>query len=761
MKTNINHKFKIILSFWVILFLTNNIIAQVNYNIKFDKGKFSFTLNEDGNYSIIPNEDSYFFIEDTTLPALPYTTINILVPKNVNIENLKINTTHTIILQNITLAKNPQLMKSSEMSNSSSNANYAKKRYPDENIQFLSINKMQDFHFASFSICPFIYDNENKTLSIITDFNISFQYNHLSSTKSNVQERYDMEDVVKSIVINPNELDVLYPAKESKSTSDTRRNSSDVEYLIITSEELSSSFNPLKAWKIRKGIKTEILTTSYIYDNYAGATNQLKIKNCLKYYYENKNLKWVLLGGDNTIVPVQGCYGNVNNGGIIDNTIPCDLFYACFDNAFDWNANGNNLIGEYNDNIDMAPEIFVSRTPIRTSTHVSAFVNKTLNYEQNPPFSNYVKTMLLVGSRLSFLWADKSDAHHRSEAMYNQYVAPYWTGVRTRFYDTGTDFPGDASYNLTTANLQTVLNSGYHFVNTAVHGNVTIFGLESGSYSSTNASTLTNSNKSIITTTACNTNAFDNSTDPCLSEAFLRNPNGGCVSYWGGSRHGLYYADTIINNFGPSLDFVAQFYKNLFTGNPSNNSYRFGSVTAQAKSYYIGTSSYNSGYRWVQFSQNAIGDPELSIFTENSLTFSSATVSQSCATVVVNTGVSGCDIALTSQDMGNSYFEVQKNVSFAIFENVDCSYYVTIIKHNYKPFTYQKNLVDTYIQNHIFTSYECVIGKNIFAGRNVTSSKPQGDVIVRNGANVLFVAEEDVLLDGGFEVELGGSFEIQ
>ena len=562
-----------------------------------------------------------------------------------------------------------------------------------------------------------------------------------------------MKDFIKGFVINPEEINTLYPQQH---TSTTRGTTNDIEYLIITSEDLKESFLPLKAWKIKKGVKTEILSTNYIYSNYTGSTNQIKIKKCLQDYYENKNLKWALLGGDNTIVPVQMCY--IQNGSTTNNT-PCDLFFACFDNAYDWDANGNGIAGETGDNVDMSPEIYISRLPIRNSEQAISFVNKLLKYETNPATSNYVKKILLTGTQLFMTWNGQSDAHQRSEVMYNQNILPFWNGTKYRFYDTGTDFTGDAAYDLNSSNLHAQISKGYHFLHMATHGLTTSWSMETGfSYVSTDASVLQNENASIIVTTACHTNGFDQTTDPCLSEAFIRNPKGACVAYWGGSRQGWgTVGETLL--LSGSFQYDAMFYNMLFNGLPSSDSYKFAAVTSAAKQQFIASSSSYSSMRWVQFSMNAIGDPEMPIYTENPLSFSNSTVSQSGTTVTVNTGgIVSCTIALTSMDFGTTYFEVKKNVSNTSFTNVNCPYYVTITKHNYIPYQYPE---DVYIQNFTFNNDAYVTGRNIYVGNNVQPSLPQGDVIIKNGVNVIFDAKQDVNFDSGFETELGGTFEVR
>jgi hypothetical protein len=68
---------------------------------------------------------------------------------------------------------------------------------------------------------------------------------------------------------------------------------------------------------------------------------------------------------------------------------------------------------------------------------------------------------------------------------------------------------------------------------------------------------------------------------------------------------------------------------------------------------------------------------------------------------------------------------------------------------------------DTYIQNETIILDKYVSGNNIYVGRNVTTSKPQGDVIITEGNEVIFNKEGNLELKGGFEVESGGSFEVK
>lgn len=89
------------------------------------------------------------------------------------------------------------------------------------------------------------------------------------------------------------------------------------------------------------------------------------------------------------------------------------------------------------------------------------------------------------------------------------------------------------------------------------------------------------------------------------------------------------------------------------------------------------------------------------------------------------------------------------------FNSVARPYYVTVKKHNY--ITY---LSDTYVQNKTLSSDAFISGNNIYIGSNVTTNEPSGQVTIQNGVDILFDAKNDVNLDGLFEAELGGIFEV-
>ena len=67
---------------------------------------------------------------------------------------------------------------------------------------------------------------------------------------------------------------------------------------------------------------------------------------------------------------------------------------------------------------------------------------------------------------------------------------------------------------------------------------------------------------------------------------------------------------------------------------------------------------------------------------------------------------------------------------------------------------------DIYIQNQTISMNRYIGGKNIYVGNHVTTTQTFGDVIINNGANVIFDCKE-ITFDAGFESSNGSTYEVR
>jgi len=355
-------------------------------------------------------------------------------------------------------------------------------------------------------------------------------------------------------------------------------------YLLVTDTTLLNSFSALLSERAKK-FSTYTITVDEISTSYSGVDEQEKIRNCIKDFYNTKNVKFVLLGGDADIIPARGVYAKVSGATLKkslavyeDANIPCDLYYA--DLTGDWNLNKNNLWGEIGDDVDFIPEVFVGRAPVDSESEALNFVNKVISYPNENNYEN-----LLIGAQLDTT-CDGKDIMEDVISFFNQ------------------DFENIKLYEsdgtLSEASALEYLNSGVDYVNHAGHGNWNWLQLD---LDINKVRSLTNTKAYLFYSIGCYAGSFDYS--DCIGEELVIN-EGGASAFAGNSRYGWY--DEIDATLY-SGEFMSYFYEVLFSTSISESF--AGEVFALSKEKFISDSLTNTPYRWLEFCLNFIGDPAM------------------------------------------------------------------------------------------------------------------------------------------------------
>ena len=746
-----------ILALLAMTFVRSKAQYQSSVELSVDMGQFRMVETGKDRVRVEALDYHYYYPELPQGPALPVRSVSVLVPNGAELVNFSYSLGDSVLETNIALDMlTLPVPVGFEAPDRQAGASF-KASFPDEVLSYSSTMVQRGYTWFSFTFSPFIYNGESGELKMVKKLNLDISYTLNENKVSVIRPERAVIKALKSRMLNAEDLEAYYPEKELYPENDfslRKATGKPVDYLIITSDELYAAFRPLLDWKIRKGLNAEIVTLNEISDQYKEASIQLSIKRYLYDRYVNGGLKWVLMGGDHDVVPVQGCYSYVLNGSteVTDPSIPTDLYYACFDKRFDWNALIDDKIGQvYQDDNDLVPEIYLSRVPLRTVEQVRDFVNKTLYYEQHQPASGFSERMLLAGVKTWTLWSGKSDSHHRSELMYSKYVSDFWDGNMVRLFDTGTDFYGDKDYQVTASNLSDQLNSGFAFFHYSGHGDIHTFLMEEGSrFDVDDAFNLSNTNAGVILSNACDVNAFD-SIDPCLSEAFLRNPSGGGVAFFGSSRLGFGLPE-ISYTLGPSFQFNASFLDVLFSGSQESQWNSFASVAAVSKSEFAQTGSSGGTYLYLLYAINPMGDPELPLFTRNPSFFRDVRLYMLGNDLTVNTGgISDCRICVSSQNLEEGYQSVVENVSNHTFKDIPGAFQVTITAPNYQPYIFVgsptglKNELESHVRIYPNPVRENLnLDFNLFTGK-IRLYDIQGRFLeekeIFNGSNSLSMAE--------------------
>ena len=665
--------------------------------LTFSADQFEQISVDENLHLVRPVDDDNYFFGNPEEPALPVRIVRILIPASAEHIDLQvIDYEETLFAGDIDLGRNhSHYPTDGPLPYGLENNQLFLGNYDPPKVANVRENQMQGSRWVSFEVSPFRYDGSTRKLFLVGELHLKVGYN--LQPDPNLRRRSDRSilQFLEKTVENPEDID-LSGLTEVGST--LKANQERVDYLIITSHELKDSFEPLIRWKRRKGFYAEVVAVEEIYQRYSEGTDQMKIKKHLLDYYQNKGLKFVLLGGDDNVIPVQGCYTRIYLSGsfLEDPSVPTDQFYACFDKRLDWNSNLDEKVGEFFvDGNDIFPDVYLTRIPVRNSSHVETFVEKTLRYELHPPMKGFAGRMLLSGVKSWNVWNGKSDNHHRNEIMFQKYIARGWEGEKFRFYDTGTDFEGGSSFQVSTENLRKTLNEGFGYFHYAGHGNVDSYLMEFGSpFNSVDAYQLTNPAHGFMMSTSCDVNAFD-STENCLSEAFLRNPKGGCVAFFGSSRQGFGLTGTS-SLLGSSFRYNAQFLETLVNGDPYQHGNSLGVVAALSKASLANHGGSSGVYNYLQYALNTMGDPELPLYTRDPSLFDQVRIYSLGNTLTVNTGgIDNCRICVTSLELDEGYLEVAEGSGHQVFTDVPSHFQVTITRANYIPYIFKSSLATT------------------------------------------------------------------
>lgn len=738
--------------------------AQTNKQITLTYSQDDFVLDYDSlnQLAIYSYKHLSSFDEDTLKPALPYIAAYVMIGKNQNYNGFSYTSTELSVLNNVTMAPNPIAVPTSMLSTApmgTMSVSFPNTLYPDSNVVYTGTHLMDGCKMLSFLICPYKYNNVNHTLSFVSEFNINISLTTETAPPPSltVTRKRMARQIAHSMATNNNETDSLF-----NTIQETPDPADHCEYLIITCDSLVDAFQPLADWKTQKGVKAEIVTVEDIYSTYNEPTPQLKIKRCIKDYRDNKNLQYVLLGGDDTVVPAQGCYANnvyfVEVGKKIKKEeieyidMPADMFYGCLQGGFDWNSNGNDITGETTDNIELVQDVYVSRIPIRNKNHVEIFTQRITNYEQFPPLENWRNDFLMSGMKMS----ETGDAQSQGERLFNYNIAPFWNGSLVRYFDTINDMePEYSTFN--PSNILYHMSKGFPFVHMITHGNQDTWKCSNTpNFKNTDAAQLNNSFPTILSSIACVTNAFDSSQkypqDPCLSEAFIRNPNSGILAYIGCTREGW---------FSTFYNYFSSFYRELFSEEQTNKC--LGRVLNRAKGAWIAKCEDDGAYRWIQFGLCLMGDPEMPVFINQPLLLNNANISLQNGNVVVNTGVDSCRVCVMSlEDKGATYYNVVDSVNTVTFNDIPVTSTICITKQGYVPKIFK--LVKgnhLYIQDETFEDDVIIDANCVDAGHDVTTEKSEGPVVIENGADVKMHGTNGVYIKNSFEVKKGATLEIK
>ena len=370
------------------------------------------------------------------------------------------------------------------------------------------------------------------------------------------------------------------------------------------------NFQALCEARARAGFTPALVTTEWIYANYAGANPVAKIRAFVQDACQKWGLRYLLIGGTFDLVPVQKLYVSFLDL-IVTRTaeIPADaLYYGCMEGSYD--GNGNGRYGEVNDganggDVDLTAEVLVGRFPVADAAELAHMVRKTLRYESAT--AQDIAPNALVAERMdmgTLVYATGYMEELRvGSTTYGLNSLGFETSPYAAAFNTGFTLYDSDAYQWTTADALAFLNQNLQTVNHIGHGAakqcMKIALTQSANMTALRA--FTNDMPYFVYSQTCSSGAFD--TPDCFAEQIVTVSNAAASAIMN-AREGWEYNNVV---GGYSHRFHRCFWDTALRGSAT----RLGEINEQSRrmNLYL-LSTYSASYwRWVYYELNLFGDP--------------------------------------------------------------------------------------------------------------------------------------------------------
>ncbi|MDE6271387.1 MAG: hypothetical protein K2M31_00065 [Muribaculaceae bacterium] len=556
--------------------------------------------------------------------------------------------------------------------------------------------------------------------------------------------------------------------------------------MIIAPASFEEPTRKFGKWKQRMGysVHIEIVDDETLLN--PTATKQL-IQNR---YKTDKKLEYVLLmGGGDIIRPFKGRYKLQFGSNTYESVTYTDLYFACMD--------GDD---------DEFPDLIIGRFPAHNIHGINAMVNKTIEYEKNPPItdSNFYNTALHISEwideydpnqvasgrkgyeKSNFIWTSewfKNMLENETNMIVKRLY--YRNGDReAKFYADGSSLdPSLKSYLNTTklskSDISNEISNGAWYILCRSHGNIDKW--TNLKYSSVEAKALRNGNKlPIIFSINCNSGIFYNPEEKnsqdyveySLCEDLLRNPYGGGICAIGSNGESeTHYNDLltagIFNQLygAPAMDFFMPGHP-IFWGESGGELHEFGKIFQAALVDMIlqefPSDTDKRGLDWSFYNRecfNCLGDPTLNVPVTKPIigeleTIRNGTV-ENDTRMIVQTSESGTSWGYTNLDLWGPRLIERNDETFSLvgygyvpvlFEELNSTAQVSLPMI----LSVRKDGTDILLQLDNTTDSTLVNRYDIY-GNKVESTRCNNDgkctLSHGNGISIITVEENGVIVD--------------
>lgn len=471
--------------------------------------------------------------------------------------------------------------------------------FPKKPYKNISLQKFRGFDIQIVKLFPVRYNPVTGELIYYHDIEVTVTLKAAEKANSLYRGFKKDFDAVTRKIDNEEALLSYHSLAPEKATREA------YDYLIITTPELASAFQPLKEYHDSTGLSTVIYTTDDI-----GSNAHQDVRSFIRSQYYQNGIEYLLIAGDDDLIPCVDLYVRSweYSGAEIVYDMPGDLYFGCLDGI--WNYDGDTFWGEPTDgvvgsDVDLTYDVYVGRAPVGTVEEADNFVNKTLAYAATE--DTYLGEALMVGEYLGFGGIGDWGGNYMDDLVDSCNITSTTYGIPWENFRLSRFYERDGTFDNADVLIDKI-NDGVHFINHLGHGSET----HALKLYTTTVYQFTNDKYCLIYSQACLSGHFDNL--DCLAEYLTVKTNTGAFAVIMNARFGWGVGGS---TDGPSQRFHREFLDAIY--NPDENMPQLGKANADSKEdnlYRIDESCM----RWCYYEINLFGDPAIAVKESNACT---------------------------------------------------------------------------------------------------------------------------------------------
>jgi predicted outer membrane repeat protein len=478
--------------------------------------------------------------------------------------------------------------------------------YPQKLSHEVGVQTEKGYRFLMVNLHPVEYVPSRSQLSYYTEMTVKVTVRRAAATPQwTLPPEPEAAEEIRRSIDNPGALST-YPQEKQQPREESPLPPGNCTHVIITSEELAPSFDPLAQYRRAHGVSSTVVTTEFIDANYDGTRpdgdddDQTRIRNFIIDAHQTWGTEYVLLGGDRNIVPPRMFWVDSLVGE--QDSMPCDMYYACLDGSFDSDADGT--YGEPTDGADIDPayrevdlhaEVYVGRAPVANAAEASSVTSKTIAFEDST--EDLARLAYMVGEYIGFGGDSDYAGPSLEEIRLGSDAHDYHTDgfAQMPHFTTGTLYDAP-DYEWPSGELMSIINNGVGILDHLGHADYT----SCMKLSTSDLPGLANDRYFFVYSQACNSGGFD--TANCFAEAITSMEKGAFAAVMN-ARYGWGKHDS---TDGPSQRYNREFWDALF-GESITQVGRMNQDSKEDNAYRISENCM----RWCYYELNLFGDPAM------------------------------------------------------------------------------------------------------------------------------------------------------